>query len=74
MICCRRGSQDIQVLAGSQNRERTAMTFSIPLNSGDERDTLLERGKTYSLILGAGQDDALQSPAKWILKGEITIP
>ncbi len=68
------GSQDIQVLEGNQDRDRTAMTFSIPLNSDDELDTTLERGKTYRLFLGAGRDDDSSKPADLIFEGEITIP
>ncbi len=68
------GTQDVLVLSGSQSREETTVTFAIPLNSGDEYDTFLERGKTYPLLLATGRNDNIGRKHNWAYTGTITIP
>ncbi|MDC7238877.1 MAG: DOMON domain-containing protein, partial [Spirochaetales bacterium] len=40
------GSQDMQILSGRQTADTTRVSFSIPLDSGDEYDVPLIRGET----------------------------
>ena len=40
----------------SQDATGTQISFSIPLNSGDDKDLVLVPGTTYDLLLAAGSD------------------
>jgi hypothetical protein len=51
------GSQDFQVLSGTQTETNTEITFSIPLDSGDEYDKPLVRGQSYRLLLASNNSD-----------------
>nr|WP_230391371.1 MULTISPECIES: DOMON domain-containing protein [unclassified Oceanispirochaeta] len=53
------GSQDVQVLTGRQTEDTTEITFTIPLDSGDEYDTVLERGEVYRLLLASNKSDKI---------------
>lgn len=53
------GSQEVQVLMGKQTKDKTIVTFSIPLNSGDEYDTVLQRGESYRLLLASNKSDKI---------------
>lgn len=53
------GSQDVQVLTGRQTEDTTEITFTIPLNSGDEYDTVLKRGEVYRLLLASNKSDKI---------------
>lgn len=53
------GSQEVQVLTGKQTKDQTIITFSIPLNSGDEYDTVLQRGQSYRLLLASNKTDKI---------------
>jgi hypothetical protein len=55
------GTQDFQVLSGTQTDTHTEVTFTIPLDSGDEYDKPLERGKTYRLLLASNKSDKISS-------------
>ena len=68
------GSQDLQVLSGTQTQEETTVVFSIPLDSGDSYDTALQRGRTYPLLLAAGKTDNIRKKHNRVFTGEITIP
>ena len=68
------GVQNLQVLSGRQTQDDTTVSFSVPLNSQDEYDTLLERGKTYPLLLAYGKSDNTGRKHSWAYSGTITIP
>lgn len=68
------GSQDLLVLSGKQTGEDTVVTFSVPLNSGDEYDTELIRGESYPLLLASGESDNITTKHSRAYTGEITIP
>jgi hypothetical protein len=50
------GTDDIRSKAGSETEGKTEISFSIPLNSGDVRDRVLEKGRTYTVLLAYGGD------------------
>jgi len=50
-----KGTNDLISGTCSVQNNVTTLTFSIPLNSGDKKDCLLESGKTVKLIFAAGQ-------------------
>jgi hypothetical protein len=51
------GSQEVQILSGKQTETLTEITFSIPLDSGDEFDKVLTRGQSYRLLLATNKSD-----------------
>ena len=53
------GSQEVHILEGRQTADQTVITFSIPLDSGDEYDRVLERGKVYRLLLASNKSDKI---------------
>lgn len=53
------GSQEVQVLSSRQTENQTEISFSIPLDSGDEYDKVLERGETYRLLLASNRNDKI---------------
>ncbi len=68
------GAQNLQILSGRQTQEDTTVSFSLPLGSSDEYDTLLERGETYPLLLAYGKNDNTGRKHSWAYTGTITIP
>jgi len=50
------GTDDVSDAGGSESGGVTEVTFSIPLDSGDQRDRPLTEGNTYTIILGRGPD------------------
>jgi DOMON domain len=55
------GSDDITVISGSEEENKTILRFSIPLNSGDLNDQNLEKGKKYKVIFAYGKKDNFTS-------------
>jgi len=51
------GKQNVTVLSGSQNETTTEVTFTIPLDSGDEFDKPLVRGESYRILLASNNSD-----------------
>jgi hypothetical protein len=51
----------------------TTLTFTIPLNSGDEKDSVLEKGKEITVILGAGKKDDFHSKHFTLAKTKIVL-
>lgn len=51
------GSDNVSVIGGYETDGTTEISFSIPLNSGDSYDKVLEEGRTYKVILAFGPDD-----------------
>ncbi len=52
------GRTDVTVIGGSESDGVTELHFSIPLDSGDERDRVLTPGSEYTVILAHGENDA----------------
>jgi len=55
------GTDDVTVLSGNESEGVTELEFSIPLNSGDQYDQVLEIGETYTIILARGDIDDFSS-------------
>jgi hypothetical protein len=51
------GTSDIFDISGSESGGSTIISFSKPLDTGDERDKVIEPGETYTLILAHGDND-----------------
>ena len=52
------GSSDVAELSGSEENGSTALSFVIPLVSGDDKDRALDPGKKYRVILAWGPDNS----------------
>ena len=67
------GSMDIEYFSGV-NDQGTVVEFVFPLNSGDDFDTILEVGKSYSIVVAYNEfDDSFYSKhTKWY-KHKISI-
>jgi hypothetical protein len=56
------GTDDVTDGAGTETGGITEISFTIPLDSGDPRDRVLEIGQSYQVILAWGTDDAFDLP------------
>ena len=56
------GTDDVSDKAGTETGGVTEISFTIPLDSGDSRDRVLEVGQSYPVILAWGTDDAFDLP------------
>lgn len=55
------GSEDISDFRGTESEGRTSLTFTIPLDSGDEFDQPLTPGQKLDLILAYGNTDDFET-------------
>jgi hypothetical protein len=55
------GSSDVSDVQGSEENGNTFLSFTIPLDSGDEYDRVLEAGNSYRIILATGGQDNFSS-------------
>ena len=67
------GKDDILDKTGKEENGTTEISFTIPLNSGDEKDKPLAAGKTYKVILAAGGNDADNFTSRHKKTGEVEI-
>jgi hypothetical protein len=67
------GSDDVSILGGSETNGNTSIQFSIPLQSGDEYDKVLEPGATYVVLLAYGNVDNVDSIHRKHAKIDITL-
>lgn len=67
------GSQNVSVLTGTQTDTTTEITFTIPLDSGDEYDKPLVRGESYRLLLASNNSDNINWKHNNKYAQEITI-
>jgi len=57
----RGGTDNISNLSGREAGGMTELSFTIPMNSGDEHDCILREGETCRLIFASGKKDKLTS-------------
>ncbi len=50
------GTDDVQVISGTESDGITTLSFAVPRDSGDEYDTVLTPGETYTLLMAYGPD------------------
>jgi hypothetical protein len=55
------GNDDVTGLSGKEAGKKTQISFTIPLESGDEYDRLLIPGKKYQILLAYGKKDDFNS-------------
>jgi hypothetical protein len=52
------GTDDVELIGGSETSGETQLEFRIPLDSGDEYDKAVADGTTYAVIFAHGADGA----------------
>lgn len=52
------GTDDLELITGSETAGETVLEFRIPLNSGDAYDKVLAAGTTYTVIFAYGENGA----------------
>ena len=67
------GSDDVTVIGGTEAGGESELHFSIPLDSGDERDRTLVPGEEYRVILAYGEDGADDVESYHQNRGGVTI-
>jgi hypothetical protein len=67
------GKNDIVESACTEENGITTLTFTIPLNSGDVKDRVLEKGKEAIVIFGAGKKDDFKKKHFTRAKTTITL-
>ena len=69
------GTDDLTAVSGTESEGSTTLTFTIPLNSGDEYDRALAAGTTVKVILayGRGGADDYTSHHAWAETIEIEL-
>ncbi len=55
------GTSDVSLISATEADGISILRFSVPLNSGDSRDTVLSVGSSYPVIFASGGDDDLDS-------------
>ncbi len=68
------GSNNVTALGGGQKDGVTTITVSIPLDSGDGFDKVLEAGKEYTVIFAYGKTDQINRKHSGTGKAKILIP
>jgi hypothetical protein len=52
------GRSDVEGISGEESAGRTRIAFTIPLDSGDQYDRVLEKGSEYTVLLAYGKQDS----------------
>ncbi len=52
------GTSDVLLVGGSESDQGTEISFSIPLDSGDDKDRALVAGQEYGIIVAFGNSDS----------------
>ena len=52
------GTNDVTEIDGEEQDGRTTVRFTIPLDSGDEKDKPLSRGNSYTVLVAHGRNGA----------------
>ena len=67
------GKNDIIESDCTEEKKITTLSFTIPLNSGDDKDVVLEKGKEAVIILAAGKKDSFKTKHFTLAKTKIAF-
>lgn len=59
------GTEDVTLVGGSEEGNRTTIEFTMPINSGDKLDGTLSADGDTILLLAYGQRDSFKARHKW---------
>ena len=58
------GTQDVRAIGGTEDQGVTTIVFALPLDSGDQFDTVFTRGTSYKVLLAYGAENVDNFTAK----------
>jgi hypothetical protein len=67
------GSNNVEILGGSEANGKTTLRFRIPLDSGDSYDKPIEPGTTYTVLFAYGVSDDFRGMHRSRGKAQITF-
>lgn len=67
------GSDDIIESAGSEQAGRTTIKFTIPIDSGDEYDTVLTPGELHTVLIAYGPNGADNFTTKHAMRTKVSV-
>jgi len=67
------GNSDVTLVTASEGNGITTVEFTIPLNSGDSYDRIMQSGTTYPVIFATGSSDDFDSYHTSYATGSIKI-
>lgn len=67
------GNSDVTLISATEAQGVSTLRFSIPLDSGDSKDRVLQVGSSYPVIFARGNDDDFDSMHDGIGSGTIKI-
>jgi hypothetical protein len=68
------GSENVTLLQGNETEGVTEIEFTIPLNSGDPYDQILQQGNSYPITLARGDADDFDQYHSAVGVTNITLP
>jgi hypothetical protein len=67
------GSDDILEFGGSESGGKTTLSFTIPIDSGDEYDTVLTPGQEHTVLIAYGPDGADNFTKKHSVRAKVKV-
>ena len=67
------GSDDIVEFDGSESGGRTSLSFTIPIDSGDQYDSVLSPGQEHTVLMAYGPDGADNFSKKHIERAQVKL-
>ncbi len=67
------GEDNIISFSGSESDGKTSLNFTIPVNSGDEYDSVLTPGQTHTVLYAFGPDGADNFEKKHSNRGKVDV-
>lgn len=67
------GKNDVTAIGGKESDETTEISFSIPLDSGDEYDQVITPGEEHTVLFAYGRKDDFSSIHSFKTKLELTF-
>lgn len=67
------GTDDVTLISGSEENGVTTVIFTIPLDSGDSCDKILEEGSTYRIIFASSNQDNFRRKHRDRTGADITL-
>jgi hypothetical protein len=67
------GSRDIRLISSSESSGRTELVFAVPIDSGDEYDSILTPGVEHTVLLAHGANGEDNFTKKHASRGKVRV-
>jgi hypothetical protein len=67
------GSRDIRLISSSESSGRTEFVFAVPIDSGDEYDSILTPGVEHTVLLAHGANGEDNFTKKHASRGKVRV-